>query len=100
MKDPKHINILVACEESQAVTLAFRKKGFNAFSADIQNCSGGYPQYHIIGDCLPLLENKNEISFTTEDGKDHTVDHWGAVIAFPPCTHLTNSGARWFEKSG
>ena len=98
MKDPKQINVLVACEESQAVTLAFRKKGFNAFSADIQQSSGGYPCYHIMGDCLPLLENRHGISFTTEDGKHHTIDRWDCVIAFPPCTHLTNSGARWFQQ--
>lgn len=98
MRKPKDINILVACEESQAVTIAFREKGFNAFSADIQESSGGYPQYHIMGDCLPLLENKHGISFTTEDGTTHTIDRWDCVIAFPPCTHLTNSGARWFQQ--
>lgn len=49
MKDPTKINVLVACEESQRVCMAFRERGFNAFSCDIQECSGGHPEYHILG---------------------------------------------------
>lgn len=52
MKDPVKINVLVACEESQRVSMAFRERGFNAFSCDIQECSGGHPEYHILGDAL------------------------------------------------
>lgn len=75
------MKVLVACEESQAVTIAFRNRGHEAYSCDIQPCSGGHPEWHIQGDVLPLLK------------KD-----WDMVIAFPPCTHLAVSGARHFEQ--
>lgn len=60
------MNVLVACEESQEVCKAFREKGHRAFSCDLQECSGGHPEWHIQGDCLPLL-NGNVI-FLTEGG--------------------------------
>ena len=89
--------ILVACEESQLVAIEFRNKGFEAYSCDIIECSGGHPEWHIKEDVLPLL-NGNCI-FTTCDGVKHTVDgKWDAIIAFPPCTHLAVSGAAWFER--
>lgn len=69
--------ILVACEESQAVTIAFREQGFEAYSCDVQPCSGGHPEWHIQRDVRPLLRYK-----------------WRAVIAFPECTYLTNAGVR------
>lgn len=72
---------LIACEESQAVTIEFRKRGHEAYSCDILPCSGGHPEWHIEGDVLPLL---------TQD--------WDLVIAFPPCTDLAVSGARWFPE--
>lgn len=75
------MRILVACEESQAVTIAFRELGHEAFSCDIQECSGGFPEWHICGDVLTQL-NKS----------------WDCMIAFPPCTHLAVSGAAWFEE--
>lgn len=91
------MNILVACEESQAVCVEFRKKGHNAYSCDILNCSGGHPEWHIKDDVLPLL-NGNCI-FNTVDGKTHKiVGKWDMIIAFPPCTHLAVSGARHFER--
>lgn len=98
---PTHINILVACEESQAITKAFRARGFNAFSCDLQQCSGGHPEWHITSDCFPLLSGEQQC-FTTEDGKAHTVRKWHLIIAHPPCTYLTTSGNRWFnvEKYG
>lgn len=71
--------ILVACEESQAVCKAFREAGFEAFSCDIDECSGGRPEWHIQGDVLEVLDQD-----------------WDVVIAFPPCTHLAASGARHF----
>ena len=77
------MRILVACEESQAVTKAFRSKGHEAYSADIQDCSGGHPEWHIKADVLPLLGEK-----------------WDMVIAFPPCTYLSNAGARWLYRGG
>ena len=91
------MNILIACEESQRVCIAFRDKGHNAFSDDILPCSGGRPEWHIQGDVLPLL-NGNCV-FRTMDGVKHRIDgKWDLIIAFPPCTHLAVSGAAWFEK--
>lgn len=84
------MNVLVACEESQRVCLAFRAKGHNAFSCDILPCSGGHPEYHIQGDVLPLLSPG--VSFRTCDGIEHFLDKWDMLIAFPPCTYLTNAG--------
>lgn len=85
------MNVLVACEESQRVCLAFRAKGHNAFSCDILPCSGGYPEYHIQGDCIPLLDGC--CMFTTCDGIVHSIEsNWDFVIAFPPCTYLSNAG--------
>lgn len=91
------MNVLIACEESQRVTKAFRERGHNAFSCDIISCSGGHPEWHILCDVLPLLDGN--CVFTTMDGTVHTVeDKWDMLIAFPPCTHLAVSGAAWFEK--
>lgn len=73
--------ILIACEESQAVCIAFRELGFKAYSCDIEPCSGGHPEWHLQQDIIPLLE----------------LD-WSLIIAFPPCTHLASSGARWFKQ--
>lgn len=88
------MNILVACEESQAVTIEARNLGHNAFSCDIIECSGGRPEWHIKGDCLPLLNGNCE--FATCDGKKHRIDgRWDMIIAHPPCTRLCNSGQRW-----
>lgn len=73
------MKILIACEESQAVTKEFRALGHEACSCDILECSGGHPEWHIQGDVLPLLKQK-----------------WDMIIAFPPCTDLAVSGARHF----
>lgn len=75
------MKVLVACEESQVVCKAFRARGHEAYSCDIQECSGGHPEWHIRGDVLPLLSEK-----------------WDMILAFPPCTDLAASGARWFAK--
>lgn len=91
------MNVLVACEESQRVCIAFREKGHRAFSCDIQDCSGGREEWHIKGDVLPLLDGN--CTFETMDGKTHAqIGKWDMLIAFPPCTHLAISGARHFEK--
>lgn len=91
------MNILVACEESQRVCMAFRKKGHNAFSCDILDCSGGHPEWHIKDDVLPLLQG--DCTFTTMDGTIHEqVGKWDMIIAFPPCTYLTVTGNRWFNE--
>lgn len=85
------MNVLVACEESQVVCLAFRNKGHNAFSCDLQEPSGGHPEWHILGDVTPLLNGR--CTFQTMDGKVHFVDRWDMLIAFPPCTFLSKAGA-------
>lgn len=75
------MRILVACEESQAVTIELRRLGHEAYSCDIQECSGGHPEWHLQQDVIPLLREK-----------------WDMIIAFPPCTDLAVSGARWFPQ--
>lgn len=87
------MNVLIACEESQEVCKAFRAKGHAAYSCDIQDCSGGHPEWHIKGDVLPLL---NDIcSFQTVNGIYHNNVKWDMIIAHPPCTRLCSSGQRW-----
>ena len=81
MKDPSKIKVLVACEESQRVCMAFRERGFTAYSCDIQEPSGGHPEWHILGDALKALN----------------VIHWDLLIAHPPCTYLAVTGNRWFN---
>lgn len=87
----KQMNVLVACEESQRVCMAFRAKGHNAFSCDILPCSGGHPEWHIQGDALKLV-NGNCI-FMTMDGEWHSLyGQWDLLIAHPPCTYLSGAG--------
>ena len=95
------MNVLIACEESQAVCTEFRKRGHRAFSCDLEECSGGFPEWHIQGDVLPLING--DCRFITADGKEHKqFGEWDILIAHPPCTFLTVSGNRWFnvEKYG
>jgi len=73
--------VLVACEESQAVTTRMRNIGIEAYSCDTEPCSGGHPEFHLQQDVLPLLELE-----------------WDMIIAFPPCTYLTTTGNRWFDE--
>ena len=80
MKENK-LNILVACEESQAVTKHLRALGHEAFSCDILPCSGGHPEWHYQQDVFKVIEKG-----------------WDMMIAFPPCTHLASSGARHFKQ--
>lgn len=90
------MNVLVACEESQRVCTEFRRKGHNAFSCDIIECSGGHPEWHITQDVIPLLNGN--CKFTTADGVKHNIhDKWDMILAFPPCTYLTVTGNRWFD---
>lgn len=91
------MNVLIACEESQTVCKAFRAKGHNAFSCDLQSPSGGHPEWHVLGDATKLLKNNN-IEFTTMDGARHFVGRWDLLIAHPPCTYLSNAGARHLWK--
>jgi len=77
--------ILIACEESQTICKAFRDKGFEAYSCDIQECSGGHPEWHIQCDILEHLEKDNQ---------------YNLLIAHPPCTFLSRAGARWLYQGG
>jgi hypothetical protein len=91
------LNILVACEESQAVTIELIKRNHSAFSCDILPCSGNNPQWHIQQDVIPLLNGN--CTFYTMDGKQYNIiGKWDMIIAFPPCTDLAVSGAAWFEE--
>ena len=74
------MRILVACEESQAVTKEFRRLGHEAYSCDLEPCSGGHPEWHLQQDALPLLQEK-----------------WDMIIAFPPCTYLCVTGNKWMK---
>ena len=86
------MKVLIACEESQAVCKAFRAKGHEAFSCDLQHSSGGAPQWHIYGDVLPIING--DCMFVTEDGTVHLQEGpWDLLIAHPPCTYLSNAGA-------
>lgn len=90
------MNVLIACEESQEVCKAFRELGHNAFSCDLQECSGGFPGWHIMGDCLRLLDGC--CTFETMDGERHSIDgKWDLIISHPPCTFLTVTGNRWYD---
>jgi len=75
------IKVLVACEESQAVTIEFRKLGIEAYSCDIQPCSGGYPEFHFQKDVFEVIESQK----------------WDLMIGHPPCTYLSYVGAPWFD---
>jgi hypothetical protein len=76
------IRVLVACEESQVITRAFRKLGFEAYSCDLQWSSGGHPEWHIRDDVLNIIN-----------------DNWHLMIAHPPCTYLAKSSAGWLYNS-
>ena len=89
------MKVLVACEESQTVCKAFRAKGHEAYSCDIQPCSGGHPEWHICNDVLDIINGNTE--FFTCDGTLHIINAWDMIIAHPPCTYLTNTGNRWFN---
>lgn len=78
------MKILIACEESQAVCIEMRKLGHEAFSCDILPCSGGHPEWHIQDDAIKVAYDLNYC--------------WDMMIAHPPCTHLSVSGARWFKE--
>lgn len=101
------MNVLIACEESQRVCIAFREKGHNAFSCDIVECSGGHPEWHIKGDVLDHLEGGFTQSgfqkcFITQNGETHILpEKWDLIIAHPPCTYITAAGAcRMYPQKG
>ena len=88
------MRVLVACEESQEVCKAFRALGHEAYSCDIQEPSGGHPEWHILGDALKAIKGGRIV---TMDGHTHDVGKWDLLIAHPPCTYLTVAGNRWFD---
>lgn len=88
--------VLIACEESQTVCKAFRDRGFEAYSCDIQEPSGNHPEWHILGDALEAIKAEK---ITTMDDKVHYIGNWDLLIAHPPCTYLTVTGNRWFNVS-
>lgn len=88
------MKILIACEESQEVCKAFRERGHEAYSCDIQEPSGGHPEWHIFGDALQAVNGKQVV---TMDGVMHYIGKWDLLIAHPPCTYLTVTGNRWFN---
>lgn len=90
----RSLNILIACEESQAVCSAFRLLGQNAFSCDILPCSGGHPEWHFCHDIAKVLDKTD---LTLENGKVATINgDWDLMIGHPPCTYLAVSGAKWY----
>ena len=85
--------MLVACEESQTVCLAFRALGHESYSCDILYCSGGHPEWHILGDALNVINGN--CAFITSDGNKHVIDgKWDLIIAHPPCTYLTTAATQ------
>lgn len=89
------MKVLIACEESQAVCKAFRAKGHDAYSCDLQRPSGGHPEWHILGDAVQTMRGGQVV---TMDGKSHNIEKWDLLIAHPPCTYLSNAGARHLWK--
>ena len=93
------MKVLIACEESQRVCAEFWRLGHEAYSCDIQECSGGRPEWHIKQDVLPLLNGR--CRFETMDGQHHEISgRWDLIIAHPPCTYLSNAGARFLYPKG
>lgn len=95
----RHLNVLIACEESQAECDAFRKLGHNAFSCDLQKCRrGSHPEWHIKGDVTQLLQGVTQ--FRTMDGRHHHLSRWHLIIAHPPCTYLCKVSSVQLMKGG
>ena len=93
------MKVLIACEESQRVCIEFRKLGHEAYSCDIEHCSGGHPEWHIQDDVLPLLNGNCDFK-TVNGDMHHLIGKWGLIIAHPPCTYLSNAGARFLYPKG
>lgn len=91
------MKVLIACEESQTVCKAFRARGHEAYSCDIQEPSGGKPEWHILGDALKAIEGGQ---VTTMDGQVHDVGRWDLLIAHPPCTYLSKAGGNRLRING
>ena len=99
------MKVLVACEESQRVCMAFRERGHEAYSCDIQPCSGGHPEWHIQDDVLNFINGRgtpNLAMFVLAESGDiiEIPEKWDLIVAHPPCTYLSNAGARWLYAGG
>lgn len=92
------MKVLIACEESQEVCKAFRELGHEAYSCDIEPSSGGHPEWHIQGDILNVIDVNKRGHFVSEAETQIYIEKWDLMIAHPPCTHLSVSGARWFKE--
>lgn len=91
------LNVLKACEESQAECSAFRELGHNAYSCDLQKCRpSGNPAWHICGDCVPYLFGRNQ--FVTQDGIERSVPSWDLIICHPPCTYICKVSSYWLVR--
>lgn len=88
------MRVLISCEESQTICKAFRKLGHQAYSNDLLWCSGGHPEWHIIGDTLEVM---NGGVFLTEAGTLIDIHEWDLMISHPPCTYLSSSGVQWLS---
>lgn len=88
-----NMNVIIACEESQTVTKKFRELGHNAYSCDLLECSGNHPEWHFNIDVFDIIENNGG---ALQSGSEAYVDQWDLMIAHPPCTYLSVSGARWY----
>lgn len=86
-----YMNVLIACEESQRVCAAFRERGHNAFSCDVQTPSGKHPEWHILGNALKAIQGGQ---IMTMDRIVHEIPKWDLIIAHPPCTYLSNVATR------
>ena len=90
----KILNILVACEESQAVCKEFRRLGHNAYSCDLLECSGGHPEWHFNCDVMKVIADKGGV---LQNGEEvYITGDWDLMVAHPPCTYLAVSGAQWY----
>ena len=100
----RKLKVLIACEESQRVCIEFRRLGHEAYSCDVQEPSGGHPEWHVLGDVLEILNPDTEngcIVFDTMNGQSHMVHKWDLIVAHPECRFLSNAGAcRLYPKKG
>lgn len=86
------MKVLIACEQSQTVCMAFRRLGFEAYSNDIEQCYGGHPEWHIVGDALRVVRGHQRLNL--QGGNTIEVPgYWDMIIAHPPCTMLTHNSA-------
>lgn len=91
------MKVLIACEESQRVCIAFRELGHEAYSCDILPCSGGHPEWHIQDDILKHLRGGDIVLQTDE----HIwIDEWDLMIAHPPCTYLSYAATKFWNDKG